>query len=211
VQTVDPVGADFVDSLSRPGRNATGFSVFDFGIGAKWLELLRQLAPNIRRVAVLREPNTPSGPAVLASVQAAAPGSRMEVSSISLRDADAITNAITAFAREPGGGLVVAPNSRAIVNRATIIALAERFRLPAIYPFRLFVVDGGLLYYGPDVVSQYRQAASYADRILRGESPADLPVQGPSRYELTINLRAAKAIGIEVPDSLSVSADALIE
>jgi putative tryptophan/tyrosine transport system substrate-binding protein len=211
VMTVDPVGADFVDSLSRPGRNATGFSVFDFAIGAKWLELLRQLAPNIRRVAVLREPNTPSGPATLASVQAAASLQRIEVSSISLRGPDEIERGLTAFAREPDGGLIVAPNSRALVNRATITALAERFRLPAIYPFRLFVTEGGLIYYGPDVVNQYRQAAAYADRILKGERPADLPVQQPTKYEMTINLKTAKAIGVEVPESLISRADALIE
>ena len=211
VQTADPVSAGFVDSLARPGRNATGFTVFDFGIGGKWLELLKEIAPRITGVAMLQDPRLPSGAAFLASAQTIAPSLGAEVSAISLRDAAEIERGIDAFAHGSNAGLIVAPNSLAINHRALIIALADRHRLPAIYPFRYFATDGGLIYYGPNVVDQYRQAAGYVDRILKGEKPADLPVQAPTKYELVINLKTAKALGLTVPPSVLARADEVIE
>lgn len=211
VQTIDPVGAGFADSLARPGRNATGFPVFEFGIGGKWLELLKEIAPSIARVAVLQDPRIPSGAALLASAQTIASSLRVDVSAISLRDASEIERGITAFASGSNAGLIVAPNSLAITYRALIITLAERHRLPAVYPFRYFATDGGLMYYGPDVVNQYRQAAGYINRILRGETPADLPIQNPTKFELIINLRTAKALGLTVSPTLIARADEVIE
>ncbi len=211
VQTADPVGSGFVESLARPGRNVTGFSVFEFGIGGKWLGLLKEIAPRGARVAVLQDPRISSGPAILASAQTAAASSRTEVLSISFRDAADIERGIDAFAQGSSGGLIVAPHSLAIANRALIIALADRHSLPAIYPFRYFANDGGLIYYGPDVVEQYREAAGYVDRILKGEKPSDLPVQAPSKYELVINLKTAKALGLTVPQALLSTANEVIE
>jgi len=211
VQTADPVGAGFVESLSRPGGNATGFVVFEYGMGGKWLELLKQCAPGIARVAVLRDALNPSGPAFFGAVQSAAPRFGVEVSAVNLRDAAEIERGVTAFAQDARGGLIVTPTSLAIAQRALIIDLAARHRLPAIYPFRYFVTDGGLLYYGPDVVDQYRQAAVYVDRILKGEKPADLPVQVPTKYEMSINLKTAQVLGLDVPQSLLIAASEVIE
>ena len=211
VQTTDPVGAGFVDSLARPGRNATGFSVFDFGIGGKWLGLLKEIAPRVSRVAVLQDPRISSGPAILTSAQASAASSGTEVLAISFRDAAGIERGIDAFAVEPNGGLIVAPHSLAIANRGLILELADRHQLPAIYPFRYFANDGGLIYYGPDLVEQLREAAGYIDRILKGEKPAALPVQNPNKYEMIINLKTAKALGLTVPVALLATANTVLE
>jgi putative ABC transport system substrate-binding protein len=211
VQTTDPVGSGFVDSLARPGRNATGFSVFDFGIGGKWLGLLKEIAPRVSRVAVLQDPRISSGPAILASAQASAASSGIEVLAISFRDAAGIERGIGAFAGEPNGGLIVAPHSLAITNRGLILELADRHQLPAIYPFRFFANDGGLIYYGPDLLEQLREAAGYIDHILKGEKPADLPVQNPNKYEMIINLKTAKALGLTVPVALLSTANKVIE
>jgi putative ABC transport system substrate-binding protein len=211
VQTTDPVAAGFVDSLARPGRNATGFTVFDWDIGGKWLGLLKEIAPSVTRVAVLQDPSTTAGAAIMASAKTMAPTLGAEVSAISLRDAAEIERGINAFARGSNGGMIVAPTSLAITNRALIIALADRYRLPTIYPFRYFATDGGLIFYGPDVVDHYRQAAGYINRILRGEKPADLPVQNPSRFQLILNLKTAKALGLIIPPLLLTLADEVIE
>ena len=211
VLVADPVGAGFVASLARPGGNATGFTVFDYGIGGKWLELLKQAAPSMTRVAVLRDPANPSGTGLFGAIQTAAPSFGVEVSPVGLRDAGEIERGITAFARGANGGLIVTPTSLAIVHRDLIIAQASRHKLPAVYPFRYFVTGGGLIYYGLNPVDQYRQAASYVDRILKGEKPADLPVQNPTKYELAINLKTAKALGITVPQTLLVAATEVIE
>ena len=211
VQVADPVGAGFVDSLPRPGRNATGFTVFEYGIGGKWLELLKEVAPSITRVAMLRDPANPSGPGLFGAAQAVAPSLGVEVSAIGNHASAEIERGIEAFARQPNGGLIVAPHSQSIFNRDLIIALAGRHRLPAIYPFRYFTTGGGLLSYGPDVVEQYRQAAGYVDRILRGRKPADLPVQAASKYQLVVNLKAARAIGLVMPAKLLARADEAIQ
>ena len=207
VQVTDPVGAGFVDSLARPGRNATGFTVFEYGIGGKWLELVKEVAPHVTRVAILRDPSNPSGSGIFGAAQTVAPTLGVEVTPIGLRAPGEIERGIEAFARQAGGGLIVAPHSLAISHRDLIITLAGRHRLPAIYPFRYFVTNGGLVSYGPDVVEQYRQAAGYVDRILRGRKPAELPVQAASKYQLVINLKAAKALGLMVPAKLLARAD----
>jgi putative tryptophan/tyrosine transport system substrate-binding protein len=211
LQTADPAGVGLVDSLARPGHNVTGFSVFEFGIGGKWLGLLKEIAPGVTRVAVLQDTRISSGPAILASAQAVAPSLGIEVSGISFRDAAGIERGIEAFAQEPNGGLIVAPHSLAIANRALIIGLAAQHGLPAIYPFRYFATDGGLIYYGPDVGEQYQEAAGYINRILKGEKPSDLPVQAPTKYELVINLKTAKALGLAIPQTLLATADKVIE
>jgi putative ABC transport system substrate-binding protein len=211
VQVTDPVGGGFVNSLSKPGRNATGFTVFDFDIGGKWLELLKQVAPSVTRVAVLRDPANPSGAGLFGAIQALSPSQRVEVVPVNLRDADDITRNVTEFASLSNGGLIVLPNSLAIVHRNLIVTLAAKHRLPAIYPFRYFVTDGGLIYYGPDPVEQYRLAAGYIDRVLKGESPASLPVQAPTKYEMVINNKAAKSLGLTIPSSLVTAADEVIE
>jgi putative ABC transport system substrate-binding protein len=210
VQVTDPVGAGFVTSLAHPGGNATGFTVFEFDIGVKWLELLKQVAPRISRVAVLRDPVNPSGTGLFGAIQAVAPTLGVEVSPVGLRDVAEIERGITAFAGAKGG-LVVTPSGLAIVNRDTIIKLAAQHQLPAIYPFKDFAIGGGLLSYGPDVVDQYRRAAGYVDRILRGEKPADLPVQRSTKLELVVNLKTAKAQGIDLPQSLLLRADELVQ
>jgi putative tryptophan/tyrosine transport system substrate-binding protein len=186
---VDPVGAGFVDSLARPGGNATGFLAFEYSLSGKWLELLKQVAPSVTRVAVLRNAATPSGPGQFGVIQAVAPSLRVEVSPVNVRDAGEIERAVAAFARSPNGGLIVTASPLAQHHRDLIVALAARHKLPAIYPFRYFAADGGLVSYGPNEVDQYRQAAGYVDRILKGEKPADLPVQAPTKYELVINLQ----------------------
>ena len=207
----DPVAAGFVDSLARPGGNATGFMDFEYGMAGKWLELLKQIAPGVTRVAVLRDPATPTGPAQFGVIQAVAPSLGMEVIPVNVRDAPEIERAVAAFARAPNGGLIVTPSGLASVHRDLIITLAARHKLPAVYFERYFVTAGGLISYGPDIIDQYRRAAGYVDRILKGEKPADLPVQAPTKYELVINLKTAKALGLDVPPTLLARADEVIE
>ena len=209
--TPDPVGAGFVDSLARPGRNATGFTNFEYGIGVKWLELLKEIAPRVTRAAVLRDPAIPAGIGEFGAIQAVAPSLRIELRPIDMRDADEIERAITAFARSSNGGLIVTSNAWGIVHRDLIIALASRHRLPVVYPFRVFITAGGLVSYGPDTIDPHRRAADYVDRILRGDKPAELPVQAPVKFELVINLKTAKALGLEVPPTLLARADEVIE
>jgi putative tryptophan/tyrosine transport system substrate-binding protein len=210
-QTPDPVGAGFVESLARPGGNATGFTTAEFGMGAKWLELLKQIAPGVTRVAIIRDPGITAGIGEFGSIQSVAPSVGVEVSPINVRDAGEIERAITAFARSSKGGLIVTSSALAIVHRDQIVTLAARHRLPAVYGNRFFVTGGGLLAYGSDSIDPYRQAAGYVDRILKGEKPADLPVQAPTKYELVINLKTAKALGLTVPPTLLALADEVIE
>jgi putative ABC transport system substrate-binding protein len=207
----DPVGAGFVDSLARPGGNATGFMTFEYSMGGKWLELLKEIAPGVTRAAVLRDPTQGSGTSQFAAIQAVAPSLRVEVNPVSTRDAGEIERAVAAFARSPNGGVIVTAGGRAFGHRDLIVTLAARHRLPAVYFDRFFVTSGGLVSYGLDFVDQYRRAAGYVDRILKGEKPADLPVQAPTKYELVINLRTAKALGLAVPPSLLARADEVIE
>jgi putative ABC transport system substrate-binding protein len=212
VGVTDPVGAGIVDTLARPGGNVTGFMIYEYSFSAKRLELLKQIAPSVTRVAVLRDPAHPAGSAEFAAIQAVAQSLKVEVSPVdSRRDVSAIERAITAFARSPNGGLILTPNASVSVPRDLIITLAARYKLPAVYPFRYMVTGGGLMSYAPDVVDQSRRAAGYVDRILKGEKPADLPVQAPTKYELVINLKIAKALGLTVPQSLQASADEVIE
>lgn len=207
----DPVGAGFVDSLARPGGNATGFAQFEYGISGKWLELLKDIAPRVTRAAVLRDPAIASGAGQFAILQSVAPSFGVELTPVNVRDAAEIERAVTAFALTPNGGLIVAASALALVHRDPIIALAARHKLPAVYPFRFHVTGGGLISYGPDPLDSHRRAAGYVDRILKGEKPADLPVQAPTRYELVINLKTAKALGLDVPASVLVRADDVIE
>jgi putative ABC transport system substrate-binding protein len=211
VQFIDPVGAGVVDSLARPGGNASGFISFEYSLSGKWLELLKQIAPGVTRAAILRDPAIASGSGQFGSIQAVAPSLGVEVSPVGLRDATEIDRAITTFARIPNGGLIVTGAALANLHRKLIITLAARHRLPAVYSNRLYVTGGGLVSYGPDFVDQYRRAAGYVDRILKGEKPADLPVQAPTKYELVLNLKTAKALGLEVPPSVLVRADEVIE
>ena len=196
VIVADPVGGGLVDSLARPGGNVTGFMNFEYSLGGKWLELLKEIAPGVTRVAVLRDTAIPAGIGLFGVIQAVAPSLRMEVSSANVRDASEIEGAVAAFARSPNGGLIVTSSGVVLRHRELIIALAARHKLPAVYSDRSFVAAGGLVSYGPDRVGQYRQAAGYVDRILKGEKPADLPVQAPTKYELVINLKTAKALGL---------------
>jgi putative tryptophan/tyrosine transport system substrate-binding protein len=207
----DPVGAGFVDSLARPGGNATGFMVFEFSLSGKWLELLKEIAPSVRRVAVLRDASQGAGTSQFAAIQTAAPSLEMEVSPVNMRDAGEIDRTIATFARSPNGGLIVTAGSSAYVRRDLIITLAARHRLPAIYPVRDFVTSGGLISYATDYIDHYRRAAGYVDRILKGEKPADLPVQAPVKYELVINIKTAKALGLDVPTTVLARADEVIE
>ena len=207
----DPVGAGFVDSLARPGGNATGFINFEYSIGAKWLELLKAIAPGVARAAVLRDAIITAGTGQFGAIQSAAPSIGVEVSPVNVRDAGEIERAVTAFARSSNGGLIVTGSALAVVHRDLIITLAARHKLPAIYFERNFVAGGGLVSYGPDYLDQFRRAASYVDRILKGEKPADLPVQAPTKYELVINLKTAKALGLTVPSSLLATANEVIE
>jgi putative tryptophan/tyrosine transport system substrate-binding protein len=207
----DPVGASFVDSLARPGGNATGFMSFEYGMGAKWLELLKQIAPGTTRVAIVRDPATSAGAGQLGAVQSVAPSFGVEVNPISARDAPELERAITAFARSSNGGMVVTQSGLTFLHRDLIVALAARHKLPAVYYERNFVTAGGLISYGPDFIEQHRQAATYVDRILKGEKPANLPVQAPTKYEMVINLKTAKALGLTVPPSLLTRADEVIE
>jgi len=207
----DPVGAGFVMSLARPGGNATGFMNFEFGMSGKWPELLKQIVPSVTRMAVLRDPSAGASMAQLGAIHAVAPSLRVEASPIDLRGAGEIERAIAEFARTPHGGLIVLPSGLSFIHRELIIGLAARHRLPAVYPYRFFVEDGGLVCYGPDGIDQLRRAAGYVDRILKGEKAADLPVQAPTKYELAINLKTAKALGLTVPDTVLARADEIIE
>jgi ABC-type uncharacterized transport system substrate-binding protein len=211
VQVADAVGAGFVNSLAKPGGNATGFTNFEFDISTKWLEVLKEVAPRMTRTAVLRDPTNPSGNGQFGAIQAVAPSFGVEASPLGLHDADEIERGLTAFAHEPNGGAIVTPSALAIVHRELIITLAARLRLPAIYPFRYFVSDGGLISYGPDVVDQYRRAAGYVNRILRGERPADLPVQKSTKVDLVVNLKAAKQIGLTIPPNVLARADKVMK
>ena len=211
VTVIDPVGAGFVASLARPGGNATGFTNYEYGMSGKWLELLKEIAPRVTRAAVLRDPAVASGIGQYGAIQALAPSLGMELSPVDIRDAGEIERAVTAFARALNGGLVVTGSAAAIVHRELVATLAARHRLPAVYPGRYSVTAGGLISYGPDLVDQYRRAAGYVDRILKGEKPADLPVQAPTKYELVINLKTAKALGLEIPSSVLARADEVIE
>jgi putative tryptophan/tyrosine transport system substrate-binding protein len=218
VNVADPVGAGYVDSLARPGGNATGFITFEYGLSGKWLELLKEIAPRVTRAGILRDAALTSGTGQFAAIQSVAPTLGVEVSPINLRNVDEIERAIAAFARTPNGGLIVTGSALAIVHRDLIVASAARHKLPAVYWNRTPVADGGLISYGPDLIDQYRSAAGYIDRILKGEKPADLPVQAPTKYELVINLKTAKALGLEVTfaalksgtQALYVCGDALV-
>jgi putative ABC transport system substrate-binding protein len=207
----DPVGAGFVDSLARPGGNATGFTIFEYGIGAKWLELLKEISPGIKRVAVLRDAAIAAGVGQFGAIQSVAPALGVELSPVNVRDAGEIQRGITAFAGLSDGGIIVTGSSLAAVHRDLIVTLATRNKLPTIYYERFFVSAGGLLSYGPDLVDQHRAAAAYVDLILKGKKAAELPVQAPTKYELAINLKVAKEIGITVPPSLLARADEVIE
>jgi putative tryptophan/tyrosine transport system substrate-binding protein len=207
----NPVGAGFAASLARPGGNASGFVNFEFGMSGKWPELLKQIAPHVTRVAVLRDPTAGVSMGQLGAIQGVVSSLRIEATPIDLRDVGEIERAITDFARFPNGGLVVLPSGWSFIHRELIIGLAARHRLPAIYPFRFFVEDGGLICYGPDPIDQLRRAAGYVDRILKGEKAADLPVQAPTKYELVINLKTAKTLGLDVPATLLARADEVIE
>ncbi len=209
---VDPVGAGFVARLARPGGNTTGFTAFEYSLSGKWFELSREIAPNLTQIAILRDPATAAGIGQFAVIQAMAqPSFGVELSPIGVRDGGEIERAVAAFAREPNGGLIVTASSGASLHRELIIMLAARHRLPAVYPFRSFVTSGGLISYGPDSTDQFRRAATYVDRILKGEKPADLPVQAPTKYELAINLKTANALGLTMPPSLLARADQVIE
>jgi putative ABC transport system substrate-binding protein len=208
---VDPVGAGFVETLARPGGNITGFTVFEYSLSAKWPELLREIAPHVTRAAVLRDPTTAAGAGQLGAIQGAASSLTLELRPIDVNDPGEIERAIVAFAGAPNGGVIVTGSTSATSHRDLILTLAARHRLPTVYPARFFVASGGLISYGPDRVGQFHRAAAYVDRILKGEKPADLPVQAPDKYELVINLKTAKALGLTVPPSLLARADEVIE
>jgi putative ABC transport system substrate-binding protein len=207
----DPVGAGYVDSVARPGGNATGFLLFEYGTSGKWLELLKEIAPGVTRVAVIRDAAIAAGIGQLAAIQSVAPSFGVELTPLNVRDAAEIERAVTVFAKSSKGGLILTGSSLALVHRDLIITLAARHKLPAVYNSRLYVVSGGLISYGPEFTDQYRQAAGYVDRILKGEKPGDLPVQAPTKYELLINLKTAKALGLDVPPTLLARADEVIE
>jgi putative ABC transport system substrate-binding protein len=207
----DPIGAGFVDSLARPGRNVTGFMAFEYGFSGKWLEFLKQIVPSLTRAAVVRDAGIPTGPAQFGVIQAMAPALKVEITQVNLRDTAEIEHAITTFAGSPNSGLIITASGLAYIHRDRIIKLAAERRLPAIYFERAFVAAGGLVSYGPDLVDQFRRAASYVDRILKGEKPADLPVQAPTKYQLVINLKTAKALGLDIPPTVLARADEVIE
>jgi putative ABC transport system substrate-binding protein len=211
VIVIDPVGAGFVTSLVRPGGNATGFLMFEYSLSGKWLELLKQIAPGVTRAAVVRDPGVASGIGQFAAVQAVAPSLGVDLTPVDARDASEIERAVTAFARSGNGGLIVTASPVALRHRDLIVTLAARHRLPAVYTSGPYVAAGGLISYGPDLLDQYRRAAGYVDRILKGEKPADLPVQAPTKYELIINLKTAKGLGLEVPATILARADEVIE
>jgi putative ABC transport system substrate-binding protein len=211
VQVTDPVGAGLVESLARPGGNATGFALFEYSTSGKWLELIKEIAPGVTRVAVLRDQASQTGLGQFAAIQSSAPPLGIDLRPVGVRNAEEIERGITALTRTPNGGLIVTTGAYALVHRELILKLAARHRLPAIYPYRSLVTDGGLISYAPDSIDPYRRAAGYVNRILRGEKPADLPVQAPTKYELIINLKTAKALGLEVPATLLARADEVIE
>jgi putative ABC transport system substrate-binding protein len=210
-QAIDPVGAGVAASLARPGGNATGFAQFEYSLSGKWAELLKEIVPGLKRIGVLREPANPAGIGQWAIIQATASAAGMEVSPLAVNDPGEIERGIAAFTRESNGGLVVAAGSGATLHRAAIVASAARHGVPAIYPYRYFVAAGGLISYGSDLLGQYRLAAGYVDRILKGEKPSELPVQAPTKYELVINLKTAKALGLTVPASVLARADEVVE
>ena len=207
----DAVGIGIVASLARPGGNATGFTSTELGMSVKWLELLKQIAPKVTRAAVLRDAADPAGMGQFGAIHGAGPSFGVEISPIGIENAEDIERGITAFAREPNSGLIVLPAPRTVIHRGLIIKLAAEHRLPAVYRARFSAAEGGLVSYGPEFLDQYRSAAGYVDRILRGEKPADLPVQAPTKYELVINLKTAKALGLDVPPTLLATADEVIE
>jgi putative ABC transport system substrate-binding protein len=207
----DPVGSGIVNSLARPGGNITGFMVFDFSFGGKWVDLLKEIAPHITRVAVFRDDTNPAGIATFGVIQAMATSAGLQVTPVSVRNSDEIASAVEAFARSPNGGAIVTGSAEYTGHRDLILELVARYKLPAIYRDRFIVANGGLISYGPDLADLYRRAAGYVDRILKGEKPADLPVQAPTKYELVINLKTAKALGLTVPQSLLASANEVIE
>jgi putative ABC transport system substrate-binding protein len=210
-QVTDPVGAGFVDSLARPGGNVTGFVLFEYAISGKWLELLKEIAPHVSRAGVIRDPALTSGTGQFAAIQSVAPSLGVEISPVNVRDAAEIERGVAAFARSADSGLIVTASALSVVHRDLIVKLAARHKMPAVYYRRLYATGGGLISYGPDVAEQNRRAAGYVDRILKGEKPADLPVQAPTKYELVINLKTAKALGLTVPPSLLSRADEVIE
>ena len=207
----DPVGAGYVDSLTRPGGNATGFMLYEYSMGGKWLELLKEIAPGMTRVAVLRDPANPSQSAQFGAIQAVAPSLRVEVIPVNMRDVGEIERAVAAFAHSPNGGLIPTAGGAALHHRGLIVTLAARHKLPAVYFERSFVASGGLISYGPDLIDQYRRAAGYVDRILKDEKPADMPVQAPTKFETVINLKTAKTLGLDVPATVLAHADEVIE
>jgi len=211
VQFIDPVGSGVVASLARPGGNATGFTAFEYTTSGKWLELLKQISPQVTRAGVLHDPTLAVGTGQFAAIQAVAPTLGVELSPVDVRDANEIERAVTAFANSPNGGLIVTGSPLAAVHRDLIISLASRHKLPTVYFARYFIPKGGLISYGPDFVDQYRRAAEYVDRVLKGEKPADLPVQAPTKFELSINLKTAKNLGLTVPLTLLATANEVIE
>jgi ABC-type uncharacterized transport system substrate-binding protein len=211
VNQVDPVGAGFVESLARPGGNITGFTTFEYGLGGKWLELLKEIAPRVMRVAVLRDPASASGTGQLGAIQSVAPSFGVELRPVDIRNTGEIERALAAFSRTPNGGMIVTGTGFALSHRDAILAFAARHGLPAVYSFRHHVEHGGLISYAPDALDPYLRAAGYVDRILKGEKPADLPVQAPTKFELVINLKTAKALGLNVPPTLLAAADEVIE
>jgi putative tryptophan/tyrosine transport system substrate-binding protein len=211
VQVPDPVGSGFVTSLARPGGNATGFTQFDFSLSGKWLEVLKEIAPRVANVAVLRDPVDPAGTGQFGAIQIAAPPLGIEVRPVDVREPSEIKNGIAVLANTTDGGLIITGSAPSAVHRDLIIKLAAQYRLPAVYPYRFYATDGGLVSYGPNTIDPYRQAASYVDRILKGAKPADLPVQAPTRYELVINRKTAKSLGLALPQAMVARADEVIE
>jgi len=211
VQVPDPVSSGHVESLAKPGGNATGFATFEYGFGGKWLELLKEISPHLTRAAVLRDVALAAGSGQYGAIQSVAPSLGVELSPVGVRDASEIERAVTAFARGSNGGLIVTGSSLTLFHRDLIVALAARYKLPAVYPYRYFATGGGLMSYGPNTVDPFRRAAGYVDRILKGEKPADLPVQAPTKYGLVINVKTAKALGLTIPPSVLARADEVIE
>ncbi len=207
----DPVGAGLVDTLARPGGNVTGYMIFEYSLSGKWLELLREIAPRLMRAAVLRDSANPAGIAQFGAIQAVAQSLGVELRPVDIRDAGEIERSIASFARAPNGGLIVTPSASVSAHHDLIVTLAARYKLPAVYSSRPMVIGGGLICYGPDIADQFQQAAGYVDRILKGEKPADLPVQAPTKYELVINLKTARGLGLEVPPTLLARAEEVIE
>jgi len=210
-QTPDPLGAGFVENLARPGGNATGFSLFDYSMGGKWLELLKQIAPGLTRVAVIRDPETPQGVGQFSAVHSLAPSLGLDVSPVNAREPSEIDRTLKVIAQTPNSGLIVTGSNIAVVHRDLIIKLANQYKLPTVYPLRLFAVAGGLICYGAEAIEPHKRAAGYVDRILKGEKPGDLPVQAPTKYEMVINLKTAKALDLTIPPSVLARADAVIE